>query len=317
MGPLLFCALSLALSVRPAAAREPETVTLLFVGDMMLGRQVEAVMRHEHDWGFPLRLLRDRLRAADLTFGNLECVAARSGTKRTEYEFRTDPQALDGLADAGFDVVSIANTHTTDWGPDALAETLRELERRKIAPVGLDSGGIQAPVVLRAGGLRVGFLAFSHYAGGDAAAHDRVRIALIGGKALIGAVQAARPTVDYLVVSLHTGKQFEKRATRAQQEIARAAIEAGADLVVGHHPHVPQEIEKHGRGFIAYSLGDFVFDHPEVSQEGAILAVTLAGTEPTRIVYTRTRMNARFQPEAVGEERFEGAALRGPDGVLD
>jgi len=312
--PLLFLPLLLALASRAHAA---EPVTLLFVGDLMLGRHVEAAMRAHDDWSFPFRPLAARLRAADLTFGNLECVTAVAGKPRTDIGFRADPRAVEGLVTAGFDVVSIANTHTTDWGPEALQETLDHLREKNIAYVGLDKGDVQEPVVLKVGALRVGFLAFSHYAGGDAAAHDSVRIALIGGKSLVAAVQAARPAVDYLVVSLHLGKQFERRATEAQQAIARAAIDAGADLVVGHHPHVPQEIEKHGSGFIAYSLGDFVFDHPEVSADGAILEVTLAGREPTRIVYTLTHMNAQFQPHVVSEKRWEGAALRGADGALD
>ena len=295
----------------------PRPATLLFVGDMMLGRRVEAAMREQGDWSRPFRPLGARLRAADLTFGNLECVTAASGRNRTTIEFRADPRVLAGLGFAGFDIVSVANTHTTDWGPDALQEMLRKLTDAGITFVGLDQGGVQSPVVLRAGGLRIGFLAFSHYVGGEEARNDAVRIAHIDGKQVIPAIVAARSQVDYLVVSLHMGKEFAPRADRAQRGIAHAVIEAGADLVVGHHPHVPQEVEKYGGGFIAYSLGNFVFDQLDSSRDGAMLEVTLAGAEPTRIAYVRTRINDGFQPEAVSEERWEGPALQGADRVLN
>jgi poly-gamma-glutamate capsule biosynthesis protein CapA/YwtB (metallophosphatase superfamily) len=322
-GPLFLCLRSLAIALALAlVACEPERgtprpPTLLFVGDMMLGRDVEATMRQRDDWSHPFRPLGSRLRAADLTFGNLECVVAESGQPRTAYRFRADPRVLEGLRFAGFDVVSVANTHTTDWGPDALLEMLRQLTGHGIGFVGVDQGDVQSPVIVEAGALRVGLLAFSHYVGGEAARNDAVRIARIEGKQVIPAVEAARPDVDYLVVSLHGGEEFAPRATEAQRGIARAVIDAGADLVVGHHPHVPQEVEKYGRGFIAYSLGNFVFDHLAASREGALLEVTLAGGRPSRIAYVRIRINDTFQPEAVSEQRWEGPALEGPDRVLD
>jgi len=194
---------------------------------------------------------------------------------------------------------------------------LDHLGRAGIAFTGVDRGALQAPVILRVGDVRIGYLAFSYSAGGAAAANDAVRVAKIGGKPLVGAIVAARPMVDYLVVSLHLGKEFEPRATDTQRGIVHAAIDAGADLVVGHHPHVPQEIEKYRHGFIAYSLGDFVFDHPEASVDGALIEVAVKEARPTRITYARTRINERFQPELVSERSWEGTALEAPDGVLE
>jgi poly-gamma-glutamate synthesis protein (capsule biosynthesis protein) len=292
-------------------------VTLAFVGDIMLGRRVEAAMVEGGNWTVPFEPLASRLGAADLTFGNLECVTARGGSARATPAFRADPRALEGLQLAGFDVVSVANNHAADLGPEALEEMLDHLGRAGIAFTGVDRGVTQAPVVLRVGDLRVGYLAFSYSAGGAAAADDPVRVAKIGGKPLVGAIIAARPLADYLVVSLHLGKEFEPRATATQRGIAHAAIDAGADLVVGHHPHVPQEVEKYRHGFVAYSLGDFVFDHPEASVHGAILEVSLREARPTRITYARTRINEQFQPELVSEQSWEGATLEGADGVLE
>jgi poly-gamma-glutamate synthesis protein (capsule biosynthesis protein) len=300
------------------APEPPRSITLLFVGDIMLGRHVEEAMVKRSDWTLPFQPLAERLRQADLTFGNLECVTARSGAPRAKLAFRADPQALEGLTFAGFDVVSVANNHTPDYGPDALQEMLGHLEERGIAAAGIERDDAQVPVVLRAGDLDIGYLAFSYLSAAAAAAADGpVRVARIGGKSLVSAILAARPMVDYLVVSLHLGTQFAPGPTDAQRGIARAAIEAGADLVVGHHPHVPQEVEKYRDRFIAYSLGDFVFDHPEASVDGVLLEVALADGMPVRLVYARTRINDRYQPELVSEQRWEGAALRAPDGVLE
>jgi poly-gamma-glutamate synthesis protein (capsule biosynthesis protein) len=292
-------------------------VRLLFVGDMMLGRHVDALMREREDWTLPFRPLGARLRAADLAFGNLESVIARSGTARGTIPFRAAPESLAGLQFAGFDVISVANNHAADFGPQALAEMLGHLERGGIAHVGLDGGAslVQEVVVHDLGGLRIGFLAFSH--GVEDAEDDPVRVAKLTGKGLVRSIRAARPVVDYLIVSIHVGKQFEPRSTAPQQGIARAAVDVGADLVVGHHPHVPQEIERYRGRIIAYSLGDFVFDHPEASVDGAILELTLRDGRPEELVYVRTRINEHFQPEAVSEERWGAADLEGPDLVLN
>jgi poly-gamma-glutamate capsule biosynthesis protein CapA/YwtB (metallophosphatase superfamily) len=289
-------------------------VTLAFVGDMMLGRAVERTMQDRGDWGFAFRPLAERLRSADLTFGNLECVVAAAGPPTT---FRADPHTLAALSFAGFDVVGVANNHAADGGPDALVEMLAHLRERGIAPVGVRGGdGAEAAVVLRAGPLRVGFLGYTVWSADRDALPAGPRVAILEPERIARDIAVARPTVDYLVVALHMG-QSAPRSSPAEQETARAAIDAGADLVLGGHPHGPQEFERHGRGFIAYSLGDFVFDHPQVSVDGALLEVTLVAARPVRIAYVRTRLNHQFQPEPVEETRWETRDLEGPDRALN
>jgi poly-gamma-glutamate synthesis protein (capsule biosynthesis protein) len=296
----------------PSGASRP--VTLVFVGDMMLGRAIERAMLDREDWGFAFRPLGERLRGADLTFGNLECVVATSGTPTT---FRADPRTLAALSFAGFDVVSVANNHAADGGPAALLEMLGHLRERDIAPVGVRGDeGTQAALVLRAGRLRVGFLAYTFWTSDRDAGPGRPRIAPLEPERITRDVAAARPTVDYLVVSLHMG-QSAPRSNPAQQLTARAVIDAGADLVVGGHPHGPQELERYGRGFIVYSLGDFVFDHPKISVLGALLEVVLVAGRPARIAYVRTRLNEVFQPEPIGETQWQAADLEGPARALN
>ena len=288
--------------------------TLIFAGDMMLGRTVGSTASSRGDWAFPFRRVEARLRAADLAFGNLECVAAAGTTT----QFSADPQALEGLRDAGFDVVSLANNHSADAGLEALAEMAAGLERLGIAVTGLQyPPAPQRPTIVRAGTIKVGFLAYS-WSAGDFLPQDGLPFI---GRArrddMVADIERARPEVDYLVVSLHMGTEGARRSAEGQRQKARAMIDAGADLVVGHHPHVPQEVERWGRGFIAYSLGDFVFDHPDLSVDGALLEVTLAAGRPVRLVWARTRINPELQPEVIGETVWAGEALRGPNAALN
>jgi poly-gamma-glutamate synthesis protein (capsule biosynthesis protein) len=282
---------------------------------MILGREVEKTASSHGDWAFPFRRVEARLRAADVAFGNLECVATGSGRATT---FSADPRTLVGLREAGFDVISLANNHTADAGLAALAEMATRLGQLGVAVTGLHyppSG--QRPTILRAKGVRVGFLAYSWSVGDFLPRDGQPFIARARRDDIVGDIGRARSEVDYLVVSLHMGTELARRSAEGQQQKARAAIDAGADLVVGHHPHVPQEVERYGRGFIAYSLGDFVFDHPDLSVDGALLEVTLEAGRPVRIAWIRTRINRALQPEMIGETVWAGETLRGPNASLN
>ena len=289
--------------------------TLLFGGDVMLGREVERVARAREDWGFPFRRVAARVRGATIAFANLECVAAGAAGPST---FRADPRALEGLREAGIDVVSVANNHTMDAGPEALAEMLRRLVDLGITPTGARYlPDAQKLVTVEANGLRVGYLAYSWSTGDFPLVPGLPSLARTRREEMVADIERARPDVDYLVVSLHMGVEGARRSGEGQQQKARAAIDAGADLVVGHHPHVPQEVERYGRGFIAYSLGDLVFDHPELSVDGALLEVTLEAGRPVRLAWMRTRINPELQPEVIGETVWAGEALRGPNASLN
>jgi poly-gamma-glutamate synthesis protein (capsule biosynthesis protein) len=298
-----------------ACPRDEVSTTLLFGGDVMLGRHVERAARARHDWGFPFRRVAPRMQAATVAFANLECIAASAGGPST---FKADPQALDGLREAGLDVVSVANNHTMDAGPEALAEMLGRLEALGITPTGARYlPEPQKPATIEANGLRVGYLAYSWSTGDYPPVAGLPSLASTRREEIVADIERARPHVDYLVVSLHMGVEGARLPGEGQRQKARAAIDAGADLVVGHHPHVPQEIERYGRGFIAYSLGDLVFDHPQLSVDGALLEVTLEGGRPVRLVWMRTRINPELQPEVIGETVWAREALSGPNASLN
>jgi hypothetical protein len=120
-------------------SRLGSTITLLFVVDIMLDRGVEFYMKQHNDWKWPFLLIADTLKNADLVFGNLESVISDKGENLGSiYSFRADPKALEGLTFAGFDILSMANNHSLDWGVEALADSASRLKQAGIAPVGIE-----------------------------------------------------------------------------------------------------------------------------------------------------------------------------------
>lgn len=262
-----FCLLAL-LGIAPGARQEPalpngSTVRIVAVGDICLAGGVDRKMR-ARGRGYPFAAMRDTLRSADIAFGNLECVLADGGEPiPKKYNFRGRPIGALALAEAGFDIVSVANNHTLDYGREGLAETLTHLRRAKVIPVGAGNTLAQAHrmQIVRRGGLRIGFLAYlGMFPPLLPPVTDAPSVAMAYLPRLRADIRSARSHVDFLVVSMHAGVEHAPSPSARQQAIARAAIEAGADAVVGHHPHVVQQLAFYRGKPIFYSLGNFVFN---------------------------------------------------------
>ncbi len=240
------------------------------VGDVMLARAVGDLILEEGA-AAPFSGVVSTLSEADLLVANLECAISDRGEPQPKrYTFRAPPAAAESLALAGFDVVGLANNHALDYGPEALADTLAILAQYGIAPVGVgpNAAAARAPVVIERRGLRVAFLAYVDVPVETRTGFDTRRwiatesapgVAWADVEHISADVQAARAQADVVVVLLHAG--WESHAIiRAQRVAARAAIDAGAALVLGSHPHVLQGVERYADGLIVYSLGNFVFD---------------------------------------------------------
>jgi poly-gamma-glutamate synthesis protein (capsule biosynthesis protein) len=206
--------------------------------------------------------VRDQLGQADLLFGNLETVlsAPPSGADADATAFRSSATLADVLREVGFDVLNVANNHALQHGEAAFAGTADLLAAARIGAVGRvaeDGTGCRAEVLERRG-WRIGVLGYSevredHVPGQRSYAH-------LAGDRVLDEIRALAARVDLVVVSCHWGLELADRPPAGVVGWARAMVDAGADLVLGHHPHVWQGVERRGTGLIFYSLGDFVFD---------------------------------------------------------
>lgn len=239
-----------------------DRAVLLAVGDVMLGRGVLA----EPD---PFAGVTAWLQTADLVLGNFEGVVADlNAGPAAGYDLRAPPAAAAQLRAAGFDVMALANNHSLDLGPAGLAETVAHLTAAGLQLVGAgpDPEATVQPLPVTVNNIELALLAFNAIpgpVGQDAILpHDWTR-AEWDIETATSAVAAARAQADAVIVSIHWGYEYQLHADPAQRRMADALFKAGADLIVGHHPHVVQETAVQSGGFVAYSLGNFVFDQGE------------------------------------------------------
>lgn len=239
-----------------------QTVHLRAVGDILLGGPMTRVLERSGR-SYPFQAMRATLRAADITFGNLECsMSARGKPIPKQFNFRANPRFAPVLAENGFTIVSAANNHTWDYGREALQDTVEYVRRTGVRTVGAGSNraNAHALVVINSKGLRVGFLAYLGLIPALLPESETLpTVSMASINAIRTEVADARNQVDVLIVSLHAGQEGAPQPTPRQRGFAQAAIDAGADLVIGHHPHVRQPLVLYHGKPICYSLGNFVF----------------------------------------------------------
>lgn len=270
-------------SSRVSPTSTPETpITLAFTGDVMFGRTVNSHMLTTASTDlYPFTYTADFLRHFDLTIGNLECVISKLGTPVPKsYTFRGDPRAYDRLLSAGFDLVSVANNHSGDYGKAAFLDEFLTLPTRGLSPIGGGRNKQQAhtPVFKTVRGTSIAFLAYDEIDPYDFAATDTTPgHAWLNEADLRQDVAKARSSADFVITFVHWGIEYFTSLTASQRHLARVAIDAGADLVVGAHPHVIEPYEFYKGKLIVYSLGNFVFDnmYDEVVRRGNILTLTI------------------------------------------
>jgi len=239
----------------------PESATLFFAGDVMLSREVNARITAANDPGLPYAKVREEIRNADISFANLESpFSPTSDNPTNRLVFQARPSSVTGLVDAGFDVLSTANNHAFDQGLDGVEYTLSLLKQNGIKPVGTGLDCHEGRI-MNAKGMKVGYLAYSYAAYNDGGAvQDPMSCDWNDTAQMRKDIQALRSSVDYLIVSAHMGEEYRREPEGTNVLAARAAIDAGADAVIGHHPHWHQVMEEYKGRYIFYSLGNFVFD---------------------------------------------------------
>ena len=272
--PLLLANTSPSIYDRFVTLFTDDELTMVFVGDMMFDRYIrKKAEQFSYDW--PLGGVYTLTKNADITVGNLEGPITSYPSKSLDSEigspdnfvFTFAPAVAGALADAGFDAVSIANNHSTNFGREGVEQTYAYLEKEGVAVFGNPYSTVQNAIVLEKKGYTVGLVGYNEFSSGA------VQTTLQSINTLI-----ARNT-DIIVVMAHWGQEYQQVPLQKDRDIAHQFLTAGADFVVGAHPHVVQSKEVYEGKYIYYSLGNFVFDqywNKHVSC-GMALRVTLQG----------------------------------------
>lgn len=282
-------------------------ITFLFAGDIMLSRTIGSIMEKKDDYDFPYALMGDTITGADIAFANLETPVSANGTNvGSIYSFRTDPKALSGLKRAGFDVVSMANNHIWDWGRVAFLDTIANLDEYGImhAGGGATFADAHAPTLLKSKGHTVAVLAYTKLVPPFLSDPDSAPAVAYPNSIQIAKdiADAKALGADIVIASFHWGTEYETTHDSEQERLAHAAIDAGARIVVGHHPHVVQDIERYKDGLIIYSLGNFVFDQnfsPDTNH-GLIVGVKAGDHGIVSVEPMEVRFDSSYQPFVTG-----------------
>jgi len=266
----------------------PQT-TLLFTGVIVPARCVQAAIDMRGDSDYLFDEVRDSLSQADLAVGTLNATISdyppHTGCIPT-YVLVGGAQNADALAHAGFDLMSVATNHIkncglTNCGDRAFFDTLDNLRRVGILPIGAgkDLAEAMQPVVVEVNGVRFGFVSLGQLEPIAFASQDSPGIAVLNEENLHAAIAAARRVSDVVIAMPHWGPEEAPMPNWSQRQLARLAVEAGADLVVGNHTHVVQALEEINRVMVFYGLGNFVFDQDWARdhQQGVILKVLFEG----------------------------------------
>ncbi len=304
-----------------------QTLRFAAVGDVMLGGSAAPEMA-KLGYAHPFAEVSDVLHSAQIVFANLEGPLTDVGEAEIDkrYVFRSPPaKVAPALAAAGINVVSLANNHILDYGVEGLKNTLAALAAVGIrhAGAGMDLQQARQPAIMEAGGHTVALLAYSltfpesFWAGverpGAAFGHERY---------VRADVARARERADIVVVSFHWGREATMELRDYQPRLAHAAIDAGAAVVLGHHPHILQGIERYKHGIIFYSLGNFAFgSYSRLAQRSAIAELYFEDAKLTQVrliplnvnnvevVFQPRRLSAHDAEEVIGQLRRLSAPL--------
>jgi poly-gamma-glutamate capsule biosynthesis protein CapA/YwtB (metallophosphatase superfamily)/LAS superfamily LD-carboxypeptidase LdcB len=307
----LISTLSQTQSVTPTqsevATKIPYT-TLYFTGDIMLDRSVRSSVNKNFagDYNALFANLAE-LKNADILFANLEGDVSDTGNNvGSIYSFRMDPLVLPALKNAGVDIVSFANNHVGDWNTAAFTDTLARLDEVQIAHTGagLTKSAAEEPTVIEKNGVRFGFIGFSDVGPNWLEAKENSPGILIASDPrLPEIIRNAKSQCDVLIVSFHWGVEYKKVHTSRQEKLAHTAVDSGADIIIGHHPHVIEDTEVYKGHPIAYSLGNFIFDQSfsADTMHGLLFEVTYEGKTLKGTSKKIIQLNKYFQPEGIYE----------------
>ncbi len=313
---------------RREIARPKQPITILAVGDINLGRRTGAELS-KGNLDFPFVYVNDFLRETDLTFGNLESQLRETTVFQdplNEYRFSGPLGGAESLAQAGFDILSVANNHMWDYGQEGLQSTLNALEAQAVVPVGASAapdGRRFEPKILESRGWKIAFFALTDFINGYEKVGAADYIAHLDDlDQLLPRIESVREKTDLVIVSFHNGAEYAAKPTVRSIETAHQLVAAGADVVIGHHPHVVQPLEEYSslsaslgangsadkkagerKGLIFYSLGNFAFWQPFSFWTKTGLAVKLTLHQSHTLSYELIPIEAGWQPKVTADSK--------------
>lgn len=292
--------------VVPPEPAVPDFVTLGFAGDLMLDRGVKSSVMKNFNGDYSMLFEKlEILKEPDIMFANLEGTASDKGKDGGSlYSFRMDPSVVPAIKGAGIDVLSMSNNHVADWGIESFTDTLLRLKENEIlyTGAGLNLEEAAKPTIIEKYGMKIGYLGFSDVGPHWMPAKDTSPgILLTNNPKFDEIIRNASKQVDFLVVSFHYGDEYKPIHNQRQETLSKRAVDAGAKIVIGHHPHVIQDVQVYKDSFIAYSLGNFIFDQkfsPE-TMEGMLLEIKLWKDGSMSTKQNIMKLNNVFQPDKI------------------
>lgn len=263
-----------------------QEVNFITVGDIMLSRLVARRAEKANDPYWMWKNIRDFMTQSDFNIWNLE--SPTNGTPLYSYEetmiFNAPPKLIETLSVMNFLLLNLANNHALDQGETWLKITQKLLREKGMIQVGTGENLQEAwtPRIVEKNGIKIAFISASYASINDDGTTTNEYVARIQHtQKLRKSIETAKKEADYTIVIMHAGSEYTRTPTPLQQKFARTAIDSGADMVIGGHPHWTQWIEKYGDKYIFYSLGNFIFDQ-DFSYEtktGLALQVFLTKTD--------------------------------------
>ncbi|MFA5070401.1 MAG: CapA family protein [Patescibacteria group bacterium] len=283
--------------------------SVIFGGDIMLARTVEQKILATGDYALPFRKIYQEFKKADLALANLESPFSDGGsaTPNGSTVFRALPRTIESLKLAGLDAVTLANNHFGDQGNKGKLYTFKHLTDNGIeyCGAGNDYDEAHTPVIKEVNEIKIGFLGYGYPETMYVATGDSPGLANMDIEQMKKDIERLSDSADFIVVTMHAGAEYTHTPGKSQIAFSHAAIDAGANLVIGHHPHVVQSTEKYKDGYIIYSLGNLVFDQmwSEETQQGVVVKVILSDNKLKSIEFKPIHIYDYNQPDwVVGSE---------------
>ncbi|MEI6836034.1 MAG: CapA family protein [Candidatus Falkowbacteria bacterium] len=294
-------------SVSPTGSTSnlPENI-LIFGGDIMLSRNVEAKMEKYNDYSWPFIKISSLFSGADLAIANLESPFLVTNNYQVpvgSFSFKANPKSMAGLSLSGFDVLSLANNHMLNQGAKGLSDTEKILDQAGVSYTGLASKNL---VVKESHGIKFAFLSYTYAADSKSLAN------MLDFSHAQSDIKTAKEKADVVIVLMHAGTEYTRTPNNQQIKFAHAVIDAGADLVIGSHPHWIQSAEKYQGKMIFYSLGNLIFDQMWSlgTKTGLALKLHFTGKDLSQIEYLPLSIKDYGQADLMPDSQNRAAILK-------